>query len=142
MAVCAMACVEMLTLSNVRSLVLPFDFGSYSLRGVAFAQLDQCLHALVAIRHHRFCDTGHFHDMAVVSWVCKVSFLSLAVDLTVATSKDKIIWECENGGQLWGESAEACYGNSSSFPNPVCGPGWHRLFSAFILCLLVGPRVQ
>lgn len=112
-------------------------FGGYSLRGVAFAQLDQRLHAHVAIRHRRLCDTGHFHDMAVVSWVGTVSFLSLADDLTVATSKDKIIWECENGGQLWGESAEAGYGNSSSFPNAVCGPGWNSLFTAFIVCLLV-----
>jgi hypothetical protein len=51
--------------------------------------------------------------------------------------RDKIIWECENGGQLWGESAEAGYANASSFPNAICGPGWHSLFTAFIVSLLV-----
>lgn len=61
----------------------------------------------------------------------------LAHDLTVATSKDKIIWECENGGQLWGESAVAGYANQSSFPNAICGPGWQSLFTAFIVSLLV-----
>jgi hypothetical protein len=65
-----------------------------------------------------------------------VSFFSLADDLTVATSKDKIIWECENGGQLWGESAVAGY-NDSGFPNAICGPGWQSLFTAFIVSLLV-----
>jgi len=65
------------------------------------------------------------------------SFLSLANDLTVATSKDKIIWECENGGQLWGESAVAGYDNFSGFPNAICGPGWQSLFTAFIVSLLV-----
>ena len=131
-----MACIQMLALSNVRSRPT-FDFGSYSVRGVAFTHLGQCLPVPVAIRHHRFCNTGHFHDMAVVSWVCDVSSLSFADDLTVATSKDKIIWECENGGQLWGASAEAGYDNSSGFPNAICGPGWHSLFTAFIVSLLV-----
>jgi hypothetical protein len=51
--------------------------------------------------------------------------------------KDKIIGECENGGQLWGESAEAGYDNASGFPNAICGPGWHSLFTAFIVSLLV-----
>lgn len=55
----------------------------------------------------------------------------------VATSKDNIIWECENGGQLWGASAEAGYDNSTSFPNAICGPGWGSLFTAFIVSLLV-----
>jgi hypothetical protein len=63
--------------------------------------------------------------------------LSLEDDLTVATRKDKIIWECENGGQLWGQSEEAGYGNTTSFPNAICGPGWHSLFTAFIVSLLV-----
>lgn len=75
--------------------------------------------------------------MGVVSRVCDVNSLSLADDLTVATSKDNIIWECENGGQLWGASAEAGYDNSTSFPNAICGPGWGSLFTAFIVSLLV-----
>ena len=58
-------------------------------------------------------------------------------DLTVATSKDKIIWECENGGQQWGQPEEAGYANSSGFPNAICGPGWQSLFTAFIVSLLV-----
>lgn len=68
--------------------------------------------------------------------------LSFEGDLMVATSKDKIIWECENGGQLWGESEEAGYGNSSSFPNAICGPGWHSLFTAMIISLLVDIAFQ
>lgn len=66
-----MACVQMLTLSNVRSVTLP---GStlYSLRGVAFGRLGQCLPVLVAVCHRGIWDTGHFYDMAVVSWVCIV----------------------------------------------------------------------
>jgi len=46
--------------------------------------------------------------------------------------REKIIWECENGGQLWGQSEEQGYGNSMSFPNGICAPGWQSLFTAFI----------
>jgi len=101
MAVCAMACVEMLALSNhshiwtnACMLLWPFVIIASAIRAI------------------------------FMIW-------------QLYRGKDKIIWECENGGQLWGESAEAGYGNSSSFPNAVCGPGWNSLFTAFIVCLLV-----
>ncbi len=114
----------------------PVDLGSSSLRGVAFSLGDQNLPVPLAILHRHFCDTGHLHGIAVVSWVCNVTSLSLADHLTVPNSEDKITWECKYGGQLWGESAKAGYGNSSSFPNVICGPGWNTLFPAFILGLL------
>jgi hypothetical protein len=68
--------------------------------------------------------------------------LSLKDDLTFATRRENIIWECENGGQLWGASEEAGYGNTASFPNAICGPGWQSLFTAFIVCLLVDLAFQ
>jgi len=110
--------------------------------GVAFARLEQCLPVLVAVRHRNIWDTRHFHDMAVASWVCIVGSLSLGNDLTVAIRKDKIIWECENGGQQWGLTEEAGYDSSSSFPNAICGPGWQSLFTAFIVSLLVDLAFQ
>jgi hypothetical protein len=101
MAVCAMACVQMLALSNhshiwtnACMLLWPFVIIASAIRAI------------------------------FMIW-------------QLYRGKDKIIWECENGGQLWGESAEAGYGTSSSFPNAICGPGWHSLFTAFIVCLLV-----
>ena len=135
-----MACIQVLTLSNVRGITLPRSTW-YSLRGVAFDQLGQCMPVLVAVRHRGIWDSGHFHDMGVVSWVCMVDS-SFEDELMAATSKDKIIWECENGGQLWGSSEEAGYGNSTSFPNAICGPGWHSLFTAFIVSLLVDLAFQ
>lgn len=56
--------------------------------------------------------------------------------------KDKIIWQCQNGGQLWGESEEAGYANALSFPDGICGPGWQTLFTAFIVCLLLDLAFQ
>lgn len=51
--------------------------------------------------------------------------------------QDKIIWECQNGGQLWSGSVTAGYGNTASFPDGVCAPGFHSLYTAFIVALLV-----
>jgi len=56
--------------------------------------------------------------------------------------KDKIIWECENGGQLWGASEEAGYANSLNFPSGMCGPGFQSLYTAFIVSLLVDIAFQ
>jgi hypothetical protein len=56
--------------------------------------------------------------------------------------QDKIVWECQNGGQLWGESAEAGYGTTGSFPPGICAPGWQNLFTAFIVSLLVDIAFQ
>jgi len=56
--------------------------------------------------------------------------------------KDKIIWECQNGGQLWGQSEEAGYGNTTKFPEGICAPGWQSLFTAFIVSLLVDLAFQ
>jgi len=56
--------------------------------------------------------------------------------------QDKIVWECQNGGQLWGESEEAGYGTTGSFPEGICAPGWQSLFTAFIVSLLVDIAFQ
>lgn len=56
--------------------------------------------------------------------------------------KSKIVWECQNGGQLWGESEAAGYGNTSSFPDAICGPGFDSLNTAFIVSLVVDIAFQ
>ena len=54
----------------------------------------------------------------------------------------KIIWECNNGGQLWGESAEAGYGTTATMPSGICSAGFHSLYIAFVLSLLADLLVQ
>jgi hypothetical protein len=67
--------------------------------------------------------------------ICGVRAIFMIWELN--RGRTNIIWECQNGGQLWGASAEAGYGNSTSFPEAICAPGWQSLFTAFIICLLV-----
>ncbi|KAG7452174.1 uncharacterized protein BT62DRAFT_926390 [Guyanagaster necrorhizus] len=51
--------------------------------------------------------------------------------------KDKIQWECDNGGQLWSASAAAGYSTSTSFPSTFCTSGFSSLYTAFIISLLI-----
>jgi len=48
--------------------------------------------------------------------------------------RDKIAWECDNGGQLWGSSPEA---TTSSIPTSFCATGFHTLFTVFIVSILI-----
>ncbi|KAI0274937.1 hypothetical protein BC834DRAFT_965399 [Gloeopeniophorella convolvens] len=50
--------------------------------------------------------------------------------------KEKITWECANGGQLWTTSAAAGYGSGNA-PSGFCTAGFSSLNAAFIVCLLV-----
>ena len=50
----------------------------------------------------------------------------------------KVVWECNNGGQLWGASVEAGYGtNESSMPSGICAAGFHSLYLAFVFSFLI-----
>lgn len=49
----------------------------------------------------------------------------------------KVVWDCNNGGQLWGESAEAGYDNVSAMPSGICSASFYFLYIAFAKALLV-----
>lgn len=57
--------------------------------------------------------------------------------------KDGIIWECQNGGQLWPSSVDASQtatnGTVVTFPlvDSICAPGFSSLYTAFTISLLV-----
>jgi hypothetical protein len=54
--------------------------------------------------------------------------------------KDKITWECNNGGQIW--SSNAAYAAKASFPVGFCTAGFSSLYTAFIISLLVDLAFQ
>ncbi|KAH9982761.1 hypothetical protein BGW80DRAFT_1264862 [Lactifluus volemus] len=55
--------------------------------------------------------------------------------------KEKIAWECANGGQLWVPSVTAGYGSGNA-PSAFCTAGFASLNTAFILSLLVDLVLQ
>jgi len=61
----------------------------------------------------------------------------IIIMLELRRGKDKIEWECANGGQLWTASAASGYDNGSSFPGGFCSCGFASLNTAFIVALLI-----
>jgi len=84
-------------------------------------------------------------------WIRVVKFLWPFVIITCAIravlmivqlqrGKDKITWECKNGGQLWSEeavaAASAAAQNAAGMPGGFCHAGFNSLNTAFIVGLL------
>lgn len=55
---------------------------------------------------------------------------AIIIIVELQRGKSKIIWECNNGGQLWTESAASGYGTSTSFPSGFCTAGFKSLNTA------------
>lgn len=57
--------------------------------------------------------------------------------------KDKIVWECNNGGQVWtAEAAASSVSKTGSMPGGFCAAGFNSLNTAFIISLLVDIACQ
>ncbi|KAG8804276.1 hypothetical protein FRC16_010605 [Serendipita sp. 398] len=104
--VCAVACINAITLSN---------------RSLVWARVCHFLWPFIIV-------------------ICGVRAIFMIWELN--RGKDKIIWECQNGGQLWNTTPEAGYDNTARFPDGICGPGWQSLFTAFIISILVDLAFQ
>ncbi|PPQ76489.1 hypothetical protein CVT24_011074 [Panaeolus cyanescens] len=67
--------------------------------------------------------------------ICAVRAIIMIVQLQ--RGKEKIMWECNNGGQLWTDSAAAGITNNGTLPSGFCAMGFSSLNIAFIVSLLV-----
>jgi len=81
-------------------------------------------------------------------WIRVVNFLwpfvivlsavrAIIMIVQLQRGQDKIMWECNNGGQLWTASATAGISTSGSVPSGFCAMGFASLNIAFIMSLLV-----
>jgi len=66
---------------------------------------------------------------------CAVRAIIMIVELN--RGKEKIQWECDNGGQLYWESVAANISTSPAFPTEFCLAGFPAINTAFIVSLLV-----
>ncbi|KAG9018524.1 hypothetical protein FRB90_011564 [Tulasnella sp. 427] len=69
--------------------------------------------------------------------VCISGIRAIIMIVQLYRGQDKITWECENGGQIWGSSAEAGNPSTTTMPNAMCTTGWHSIFVIFIVSLLI-----
>jgi len=80
-------------------------------------------------------------------WIRAVKFLwpflivisavrAILMIVELQRGKDKIAWECNNGGQLWTAAAATGTTTSGSLPGGFCATGFSSLWIAFIISLL------
>ncbi|PWY97251.1 hypothetical protein BCV70DRAFT_69278 [Testicularia cyperi] len=55
--------------------------------------------------------------------------------------QSKIVWECNNGGQLWGTAGETT-SDTTTMPSGFCSAGFHSLYIAFVFSLLIDFGLQ
>ncbi|KAF5375237.1 hypothetical protein D9758_000517 [Tetrapyrgos nigripes] len=70
--------------------------------------------------------------------ICGIRAILMIVELQ--RGKDKIIWECNNGGQVWSDDATTTAtttDSSTTFPAGFCAAGFSSINAAFIVSLLV-----
>jgi hypothetical protein len=117
----------------------------------AIIYLDESDKVPLAIHNRHLCCSSHYHDRGASARVSAFSgfletkpFLSpkshhdiACLQLLPTRSKDKIAWECNNGGQLWTESAASGVSASGSFPSGFCAAGFSSLNVAFIASLMI-----
>jgi len=109
-----------------------FIYGGIGMAVAAFAIIN-----ILALsnRSYIFCRVCHFVWPLLIV-ICGVRGIFMLWELN--RGQEGIVWECENGGQQWGGTPESpTLGNGTSFPSGICGPGFHTLFTAFIVSVLV-----
>jgi hypothetical protein len=119
-------------------------FRSSNLRAVEpVVHLGVSLQIPVAIYHRDLRRPRDLDDLGIEQRVSSLLYTAVSCSPHACRcSQEKTIWECQNGGQLWGDSANAGYANTASFPDGVCAPGFQSLYTAFIVSLLVDLAFQ
>jgi len=80
-----------------------------------------------------------FSRACVVLWPFLIvisAIRDIVMIVELQRGKEKIVWECANGGQLWTTSATAGYGRGN-IPSSFCTAGFASLNTAFIVGVLV-----
>jgi len=88
----------------------------------------------LATRSYVFARASQFIWPFVII-ACAVRAIIMIVELN--RGKEKIQWECDNGGQLYWESVAANISTSPAFPTEFCLVGFPAINTAFIVSLLV-----
>ena len=102
----------------------------------AVVRLDPRLQIPLAVCHYHLRNSRYPDDRAIAERVRGQTIYGLCcAHVLTCHRKDKIIWECNHGGQIWSTNAE--YAAKSSFPVGFCSAGFNSLNVAFIIGLLV-----
>ncbi|KAF8727768.1 hypothetical protein AX14_007044 [Amanita brunnescens Koide BX004] len=106
-------------------------YGSISLIVALTAFISLCA---LSNRSYTWCSVARFLWFLLIV-ISAIRAFIIIVELE--RGKHNIIWECDNGGQLYSASAAAGYKTSASLPSQFCTIGFSAMNTAWIIALLV-----
>ncbi|CAD6915313.1 unnamed protein product [Tilletia controversa] len=113
-----------------------FNFPEYQIYGgIGMGVMAVCVISIIGLSNNAYLWTR------VCFFIWPIIILASAVRASLMIfqlnrQQGKIIWECNNGGQLWGTSKETGT-SSATMPSGVCSAGFHSLYIAFVFSLLI-----
>jgi hypothetical protein len=114
-----------------------FIYGGIGMGVAAVAIINILAYANRSYTWSRVC---HFLWPFIVV-ICAVRAILMIVQL--GRNKDKVVWECQNGGQLWGKEPAAYNATTTAnFPDALCAPGFSTLNTVFIFALVIDIAFQ
>ncbi|CAO1633903.1 unnamed protein product [Parajaminaea phylloscopi] len=123
-------------------MLLFFNFPEWSIYGgIGMAVMSMCILFIIGLSNNSYLFTRltfFVWPLIIIVSAVRAGFMIFQLN----RQQYKIVWECNNGGQLWGESAEAGYGNGAAMPSGICSAGFHSLYIAFALSLIVDLGLQ
>ena len=103
--------------------------------------MDSRLYNFVAVLDHNQLHSSRYHANRITTGVStSLSSVSCFRNPSFG-SESKIIWECNNGGQLWPSNVQYVT-TLSTMPAAICNFGIPNLVTAFIISLLVDIAFQ
>ncbi|KAJ7665295.1 hypothetical protein DFH06DRAFT_1186918 [Mycena polygramma] len=102
---------------------------SMGIMGVAIVTI-----GALAVRSYTFARTSQFIWPFVIV-ASAIRAIIMIVQLN--RGKEKIEWECDNGGQLYWESVAANISTTPAFPTEFCIVGFPSINTGFIVSLLI-----
>ncbi|KAL9934014.1 hypothetical protein V8E36_007096 [Tilletia maclaganii] len=113
-----------------------FNYPEYQIYGgIGMAVMAICVISVIGLSNNSYMWTRvcfFLWPIILIAVAVRAGFMMFQLN----RQQGKIVWECNNGGQLWGSSAEPGT-STTSMPSGVCSAGFHSLYIAFVLSLLV-----
>jgi len=141
----AIAWAVIISLYSVAGGVVLFKYGQFLFftypewqiyGGIALAVGGLCVMNIFALSNRSYVwarACGFLWPFVIV--ICLIRCIIMMIELK--RGEDNILWECQNGGQLWTASAQAGYGDGSNLPTGFCSAGISSIVTAFTAGLIV-----
>lgn len=118
-----------------------FNYPEYQIYGgIGMGVMAICLITTLGMANNSYM----FARLCFFLWPILLVIVAVRAALMIfqlSRQQNKIVWECNNGGQLWGTAGEQGT-DSGTMPSGLCAAGFHSLYIAFVFSLAIDWALQ